>query len=143
VRIAGGPQITPVSSKPIDHQSAQLITDPAYLAPFTTTPLPQGMPQGAVDNPNLILTNAIQNQILGETVALQIGTDTVGGLLNIPFLKANAHATTFNAIFWIEKVQQPDGSGTFTMQLQYTQTVLLNFDGVDWPHISVATLVKH
>ena len=27
-------------------------------------------------------------------------------------------------------------------QLQYTQTVVLNFLGIDWPHISVATLVK-
>jgi hypothetical protein len=45
-----------------------------------------------------------------------------------------------DATFWIETVQQPDGS-TF-LQLQYTQTVLLNFLGIDWPHISVATLTK-
>ena len=28
------------------------------------------------------------------------------------------------------------------MQLQYTQKIILNFLGIDWPHISVATLVK-
>ena len=28
------------------------------------------------------------------------------------------------------------------MQLQYTQTVTLNFLDIDWPHISVATLLK-
>ncbi len=28
-----------------------------------------------------------------------------------------------------------------TQQLQYTQTVLLNFAGLSWPHVSVATLV--
>jgi hypothetical protein len=26
-------------------------------------------------------------------------------------------------------------------QIQYTQTVLLNFNGLTWPHVSVATLV--
>jgi hypothetical protein len=29
---------------------------------------------------------------------------------------------------------------TFT-QIQYTQTVLLNFNGLTWPHVSVNTLV--
>ena len=28
------------------------------------------------------------------------------------------------------------------LQLQYTQTVILNFDGLSWPHVSVATLRK-
>ena len=42
------------------------------------------------------------------------------------------------AIFWVETVTNPDGS-TFE-QLQYTQRVLLNFNGLSWPHISVATL---
>ena len=32
--------------------------------------------------------------------------------------------------------------GSQFLQLQYTQTVLLVFDGVIWPHISVATLIK-
>ena len=45
-------------------------------------------------------------------------------------------ATT--AIFWIETVKNPDGT-TF-LQLQYTQRVLLVFNGLVWPHISVATL---
>jgi hypothetical protein len=26
------------------------------------------------------------------------------------------------------------------LQLQYTQRVLLNFNGLSWPHVSVATL---
>ena len=41
--------------------------------------------------------------------------------------------------FWIETVKR--GNGTF-LQLQYTQTVLLNFLGLSWPHVTVATLVK-
>lgn len=29
------------------------------------------------------------------------------------------------------------------LQLQYTQTVILNFNNVLWPHVSVATLRQH
>jgi hypothetical protein len=56
-----------------------------------------------------------------------------GGIVNMPFDIANAS-------FWIETVKQADGT-TF-QQLQYTQTVILNFLGVNWPHICVATLIK-
>ena len=63
-----------------------------------------------------------------------------GGVLNIPFVVSNAKVTQMNAIFWIEKVRQADG--THFMQLQYTQTIILNFLNINWPHISVATLVK-
>ena len=58
----------------------------------------------------------------------------------MPFDVHNANATRLDATFWIETVEQPDGSEFF--QLQYTQTVILDFDGIDWPHISVATLTK-
>jgi hypothetical protein len=46
-----------------------------------------------------------------------------------------------DAIFWIETVQRPDGRKF--LQLQYVQRVILDFIGIHWPHISVATLVKH
>ena len=32
--------------------------------------------------------------------------------------------------------------GDDLLQLQYTQTVLLNFKGLSWPHVTVATLHK-
>ena len=63
-----------------------------------------------------------------------------GGIENIPFLAVNADAISMEAIFWIETVQL-EGGGTL-LQLQYTQTVILNFDEINWPHISVATLLK-
>jgi hypothetical protein len=76
-------------------------------------------------------------------------TSPTGGITNIPFINVNANATSLTAIFWIETVQNPDGS-TF-LQLQYTQTVILDFPvfgpppsnpvvPISWPHISVATL---
>jgi hypothetical protein len=46
-----------------------------------------------------------------------------------------------NATFWIETIAgtggQPDKH-----QLQYTQLVMLDFNGIHWPHVTVATLVK-
>jgi len=68
--------------------------------------------------------------------------DGGGGVENIPFLTTNANAATVLATFWIETVKHPSGFGHF-LQLQYVQTVLLNFLGLSWPHVSVATLVKH
>jgi len=43
-------------------------------------------------------------------------------------------------IFWIEEFV--DAHGKTHHQLQYTQTVLLNFNGLSWPHVSVGNLIK-
>ena len=147
--VAGGPQIDPVDSTPTfstGPNAGKPLTGP-YLDPFTATPLPQGIPQGAIANPNLVLTEAISKQKIVETTVLIISTTnqiggSAGGIENIPFVVQNANATSMSAIFWIEKVQREDGVGTY-LQLQYTQKVILNFLGIDWPHIQVATLVKH
>ena len=45
------------------------------------------------------------------------------------------------ATFWIEKVKKPHTNGHF-LQLQYSQIVMLDFNGLRWPHVSVATLRK-
>ena len=50
----------------------------------------------------------------------------------------NANTARVSAIFWIEHVK--DEKGNEFDQLQYTQRVLLNFNGLSWPHITVATL---
>ena len=49
----------------------------------------------------------------------------------------NADAAIMTSIFWIEEVEEEGGS---FLQLQYTQTVTLNFAGLSWPHVSLATL---
>jgi hypothetical protein len=38
-------------------------------------------------------------------------------------------------------VEKPRQITTAFTQIQYTQTVLLNFAGLTWPHVSVNTLV--
>jgi hypothetical protein len=71
--------------------------------------------------------------------------DAGGGTDDIAFLSGkapggpNALAASMDAIFWIETVQGVGGAPD-SLQLQYTQRVLLNFNGLSWPHITVATL---
>jgi hypothetical protein len=136
-------------------------TSPEYLALLNNAVPPAGIPKEVIMNPNILLENAIKGQTITETIVILLDANpipgvcnegavpTVGGITNIPFVNVNANANSFTAIFWIEKVQQPDGTSSFT-QLQYTQTVILDFpvfgaDGktvvdIKWPHISVATL---
>lgn len=134
-KVQSGPTIAAIDSTP----TGPGVT-PGYLKPFANPPLPPGILLPWVKNPNLALLAAIAGQTIVETVVIVISTTPAGGIVNIPFVVANANATQLDAIFWIETVRQPDGT-TF-MQLQYTQTVILNFLGINWPHMSVATLVK-
>jgi hypothetical protein len=147
--LATGPVIAPVPKpifQPVDSTPTRNPAGPPlgddYLAPFANPTLPEGFKPEYVKNLNLALADAIkaQEENVVSTVVLDISTANNGGILNIPFVTGNANATKLDAIFWIETVQLPDGSQF--MQLQYTQTVILNFLGIDWPHISVATLVK-
>ncbi len=69
-----------------------------------------------------------------------------GGVANTAFLQGGPHgpnavAAIVTATFWIETVKGPPGHPDF-LQLQYTQTVLLNFATLSWPHVTVATLRK-
>jgi hypothetical protein len=133
------PIFSPASSTPTRNPAGPPLGE-RYLAPFTNPTLPDNFKAEYVKDLNLALADAITGQNIVNTVVLDVSTANSGGILNIPFVTSNANATRLDAIFWIETVQQPDGSRF--MQLQYTQTVILNFLNIDWPHISVATLVK-
>lgn len=118
---------------------------PQAEAMLRSAMLPHGIPPGSAKNPNLVLAAAIAGQTIVRTVVIEIATNFVtnppsGGINNIAFVEANANATRMSATFWIESVKQRDGS--LTLQLQYSQRVILNFGGIDWPHVSVATLVQ-
>jgi len=114
-----------------------------------------GITRDILKNPNLLLKNAIAGQNITSTTVLIIASDPTlmppaphasvgGGIANIAFLSGglatgfNANVLATTAIFWIETVQNTDG--TSFLQLQYTQRVLLAFNGLVWPHVSVATL---
>ena len=108
--------------------------------------------QPIVDNPNSLLAAHIVDQNITNTVVLIVSTTASspisgGGTDGTAFLQGsladgpNASPASLSAIFWIETVTPTDGGHEF-LQLQYTQTVLLNFNGLSWPHVSVATLRK-
>jgi hypothetical protein len=160
------------SSPPVINHAPPI--GPASITPFTIAPphtpiqFPEtnlGIPsqfrtppgdipnvtQAMVNNPNLVLSQAIAGKNIVSTTTLRISTTPLnpptsgGGTDNIAFLQGNsagpnAQAANVEAIFWIETVKE--ASGATKHLLQYTQTVLLNFNGLSWPHVSVATLEK-
>ena len=117
-----------------------------------------GLTPAHLSNPNLFLSETIasSNQNILSTTVLSVKSDTStpnsvpdagGSTDNIAFLVGkgapptggpNANTASVSAIFWIERVKDQDGKELD--QLQYTQRVLLNFNGLSWPHITVATL---
>lgn len=151
--VDGPPKIVPNSITPF------VIGNSAKLVPFPesnlTAPTPfrsqapqiNNITQAMVDDPNSVLLRDIKDQVILQTVALIISSDPAtpvlgGGTSNTAFLQGsksagpNAQSADVTAIFWIELVK---GDPNF-LQLQYTQTVLLNFNGLSWPHVTVATL---
>ncbi len=115
-----------------------------------------GLDQAHLNNPNLFLTDVLADQTITETVVLILSTDSTlpgsvpdvgGGTANIAFLAGkgtppaggpNANTPKATAIFWIEK--GTDKYGKPLLQLQYTQRVILDFNRLSWPHVTVATL---
>ncbi|MGO9421074.1 heme-binding protein [Roseiarcus sp.] len=127
-------------------------TNLAILTPFRTDPedIPR-VTQAMVDDPNTVLRLGLQGKNVISTVTLRISTQPLnppssgGGTSNIAFLAGaaggpNALTAQMEAIFWLETLEEPDGR--ILHQLQYSQTVLLNFNNLSWPHVSVATLIK-
>jgi hypothetical protein len=104
-----------------------------------------GVTQAMVDDPSTVLRSAIAHQSITSTTRLHVTTAHKplggGGTANTAFLAGgadgpNAEAVRVDATFWLEKL----GHEAKASQLQYTQRVLLNFNGLSWPHITVATL---
>jgi hypothetical protein len=157
--VATGPDIQPVNSlpfpqtdpiPPLNDVTHATITSPNYIGPYLNTPLPVDcMPKGldaakTIKDPTEVLRAQITKQTILETVVIAISTTPLlgGGIVNIPFLTKNANTAQMDAIFWIEKVQNPTFPNRQYMQLQYVQRVILDFDNIHWPHVSVATLAK-
>src|SRR5215470_15738839 len=149
---AGAPEIPDISIKPftIGHP-AQTIDFPeqtlATSSQFRTSGAGlTGITQHMVNNPNSVLRAAPSPQITTTTTLHVSSRDASlpgGGTANIAFLHGgtdgpNAVAARVTATFWLETLQ----ADTEPRRLQYSQLVLLNFNGLSWPHITVATLQK-
>jgi len=148
---AGAPSIPNVSIKPFTiNQPTQTIDFPeqdlATPTQFRTSGAGlTGITQQMVNNPNTVLRAGPAPQIT-STTTLQVSSEDAslpgGGTANIAFLKgsghSNANAAHVTATFWLETLQ----GDTEPRRLQYSQLVLLLFNGISWPHITVATLQK-
>lgn len=150
-----GPPVIPVTNikpfpignpgAPFNFPEANLSLPTAFRSPPADI---VGITQAMVNNPNSVLTAAIAGQTILSTTKLDVTTHAVapltgGGTANTAFLKGgaggpNANSTTVFSTFWIETVK---GTPNF-LQLQYSQTVMLDFNGLSWPHITVGTLRK-
>jgi hypothetical protein len=116
-----------------------------------------GVTQAMVTNPNSVLQQALTASLQGTHMKsrtfIRISTTqnpvpAGGGTANTAFLASsnnpaggNAKATHVEATFWIQTIAgtggQPDKH-----QLQYTQLVMLDFNQIHWPHVTVGTLIK-
>jgi hypothetical protein len=160
--IKSGPIFATASTVPF------VIGNPSDLVPFpeSTLSVPtsfrsppadiMGITQAMVDDPNSVLAARLVGHTVLDMTVLQINSlvsgttvpNAGGGTDNIAFLTGaapsntpNANSAQVSATFWIEHVRDDTTKNEFHL-LQYTQTVLLNFRGLSWPHVSVANLRK-
>lgn len=106
-----------------------------------------GLTQAMLDNPNSVLNHeptTTTTTTATLTVSSDAGTPVIGGgTANTAFLQGgpdgpNAVAARVDATFWLQTRTGETEPGL----LQYSQTVLLNFAGLSWPHVSVASLTR-
>jgi hypothetical protein len=107
---------------------------------FRTDPVPAGINQAVIDDPNVLLREALAGQTLTHITRLITSTASSGGIGNIPFIVSNADTLSLESAFAIETVLGPQNREY--LQLQYSQTALLNFRGLSFPHVTVGTLIK-
>lgn len=140
---------SPTNTIPFASQTAATKNSPRIPQDLTKFIAAGTITQAILTDPNTVLRNANQGKDITKNIAFTVNTQLPqpqegGGTANINFLVGNsptspntdpnANAAQMQATFWISTLA--DGS----TQIQYSQLVLLNFAGLTWPHISVATL---
>jgi hypothetical protein len=152
--VEGPPTINPVDLKPTPVGGGAEIDFPELHldqpTQFRTDPLPPEITQALINDPNSLLRTKLQGLTVTSMTVLDVTTTDQpvpgGGSANTAFLEGaphpgneNADATVVEATFWIEEIAAYGDRSAFR-QLQYTQTVMLDFNGLHWPHVTVATL---
>ena len=147
----GPPKIPPININPFP------IGNPGAASPFpeqnlatqtnfrTPNPTQDGIEQAMVDDPNSVLREKLQGKDVTSTVTLHVSSSDLpvvgGGTLGTAFLMGtqagpNAGVAQVTSTFWIETLS----GNPSPVQVQYSQVVILNFNGLSWPHVTVATL---
>lgn len=147
------PDIKPINGLPIPKNGNGLPTgiDQDYVTPYKH--FHDNFFRGKFDptRPNDLLKDGIPTEVeISEIIKLDFNTTTSvqmdekvvqGGVINIPFVVKNADATEMHSIFWIVSGKDTK-TGKDRLFLQYSQTVMLDFLGDIWPHVSINTLEK-
>ena len=112
---------------------------------FRTDPLPSSITQTLLNDPNQMLRDKLTQQVEEEGMTIRsitrlITSTETGGVSNIPFITRNADTLKMESVFAIESMV--DKTGYEFMQIQYSQTILFNFNNMSFPHVTVGTLVK-
>ena len=144
----------PSDESQLVHFNAQETIDSAQPDGPSRTPVSKlkQLDQAHLTDPHRYLFDALAGQTITKLVTLIVASDprarpgkspeVGGGIDNIAFLQGttapNANVTPASSIFWIE--EGTDAQGYPLRQLQYTQRVLLKFNGLNWPHVTVGTL---
>lgn len=121
------------------------IGDPSSASLRSVTP--PNLTQAMLNDPNTIINTKAASQHITSCKSFSMSTTPTpiagGGVANTAFLQGlgapNAKTSLVSMTMKIQHVQ--DGPEQF-LQLQYSQTVLLDFAGLSWPHVTVATLRK-
>jgi hypothetical protein len=137
--------------------SKQNILKTTALFISTAPPPPVGLFGGGTDNIAFLLGQAAVPPPAPNAQATKMTAvfwiETVQEVISVPPLKVGQQFAvkgqrsipgqrrpTFAGIVPVDLDKPRELTVTFT-QIQYTQTVLLNFNGLTWPHVSVNTLV--
>jgi hypothetical protein len=126
-----------------------LTTASSFRTAATDVP---GIDQKIINDPNTVLENKLAGVTVHRTTTFSIATSNQpvpgGGIANTAFLEdagsaaspGNAQAVSTKAFFWVMDVTTADGVDQ--RWLQYSQSVILNFGPISWPHVTVGTLVR-
>lgn len=132
------PQMVPTPSLTAATQgTARLPQDlTSYIKAGTIT-------QAILSDPNTLLRQQIAKQNISSTTIIKVDTQPAaplfgGGVTNTAFLLSNAACTRIRSTWYIETLNL--GLLGSWPQIQYTQEVFLDFDGITFPHMTVATL---
>lgn len=152
----GLPNIPPASTVPFDIGTPQPAPgtpnpfaeyDLSIPSEFRSNPLPAGLTQALIDDPLQMLRDTIAEQVNNQGCVVKevdlLITSTgnnSGGIANIPFINSNASALDMTSVFGIQTMV--DSHGNEFLQMQYSQTAMLNFRGKTYPHMTVGTLIK-
>ncbi|WP_294534894.1 heme-binding protein [uncultured Rhodoblastus sp.] len=136
----GGTPPAPGSANPFPQYDLSIAT------PNRSQSLPPEITQAIVNDPNQVLRDTLARQVNDEGKVLNWITRLITmtpddrSIGNIPFITTNANTLSLESVFAIESVT--DANGDEFLQLQYSQTGLINFKGLSFPHITVGTLTK-